>query len=319
MSFWNELGRPIRVLAPMEDFTDAALRELLLQSGRPDVFFTEFINCDGFCSAGRDAVDHRLRFSTGQHPIVAQIWGNTPETYHKTASCLQQLGFDGIDINIGCSVPKVLKNGTCAALIKQPKLVAELYNAAREGAPQLPISIKTRLGFDSIDTERWIGFLLKLKPDAIVIHGRTAKQQLRGYSNWNEISYAVELRNAINPDSVIIGNGDIHSQAELTAHAEKYGVDGVMVGRAIIANPFFFAPPPADSTLMTATKEFKINLLLKHYLIFRNTWGRNKDLRVMNKFIKPYLFGFSGAAELRRAIIEAKEYDEIVKILGGGN
>jgi tRNA-dihydrouridine synthase len=156
MNFWKQLRRPIKVQAPMEEFTDASFRELLLRFGRPDVFYTEFVNCDGYCSAGRQAVEHRLQYSQAQHPIVAQIWGKLPENFYRTAAALQQLGFDGIDINLGCSVPKVLKNSLCAGLIKYPEQVVDIFNAVKKGAPHLPISIKTRIGYVCIVTLEWI-------------------------------------------------------------------------------------------------------------------------------------------------------------------
>ena len=159
----------------MEDVTDSSFRRLIVECGSPDLLYTEFTSADGICSEGFAGVKHRLKFTEQERPLIAQIWGNTPEHYRRTAKLLAEMGFDGIDINMGCPVPKVTKKGCCSALIDTPELAKELYLAAVEGAPELPVSIKTRMGFRDDKTEEWCSFLLELEPAALILHGRIAK------------------------------------------------------------------------------------------------------------------------------------------------
>jgi len=165
-NFWKTLPRPFSVLAPMEDVTDSAFRRFIAKCGRPAVFYTEFTSTDGICSAGFSGVKHRLKYTEDERPLVAQIWGNNPDNYFKTCRILCEMGFDGIDINMGCPVPKVAKKGACSALIDNPDLARELIIAAKEAAGKIPISVKTRLGFKHLKTEEWGQTLLELKPAA---------------------------------------------------------------------------------------------------------------------------------------------------------
>jgi tRNA-dihydrouridine synthase len=329
-NFWRSIRKPISVLAPMEDVTDSAFRRIVSRCGKPDVFFTEFVNAAGMCSEGRNAVIHRLRFSEEERPIVAQIWGNKPENFRKTAADIQEMGFDGIDINMGCPVKKIVKSGTCSALIENPTLARELFLAAREGAPDIAVSVKTRLGYRTRKTTEWSEFLLELEPDVLIMHGRTAKETYGKPADWNEIGLVVELRNRMNKKTLIIGNGDVKSAEEINSYYNSYGVDGVMVGRGILHNLFLFrgfdndaradtAFDPrsgvASADFSTLTPSEKLEYLLAHITLYNEIWGVEKNFSVMKKFVKVYVNGFDGAPELRRSLMVAKGFDEMSAII----
>ena len=199
----------ITALAPMEGVTDSLFRQMICKIGRPDLFFTEFLNVEGFCSEGKEKVVHRVKFLQKEKPIVVQLWGNTPDYYEKTVRSVKKLEPDGIDINIGCSVRDILSSGKCSALIKEKDLVKEIISVVKKEAGDLPVSVKTRLGYDAIDVEGWIGFLLEQDLDLLTIHG----EHHEGYTpaKWDEISRCVELRDRISPTTLILGNGDVKS------------------------------------------------------------------------------------------------------------
>ncbi|MCA9386392.1 tRNA-dihydrouridine synthase family protein, partial [Candidatus Dojkabacteria bacterium] len=186
-----DIKKPILALAPMEDVTDFVFRELISDIAKPDVLFTEFTNVDGLFSNGKDQVIKRLKFSSNQHPIVAQIWGSTPKNYFESAKLIYDMGFDGIDINMGCPVRAVIKQRSGAALIKYKELAKEIIKAAKEGAGKLPVSVKTRIGLNKIETNEWVSFLLNQNIDVLTIHGRTAKDKSKVPANWDEIKKAV--------------------------------------------------------------------------------------------------------------------------------
>ncbi len=311
-SFWRTLGRPIKVLAPMEDVTDTVFRRVVARCGRPDVFYTEFTNTDGLCSPGREAVIHRLQFTEEERPIVAQIWGNNPEHYLRSARELAALGFDGIDINMGCPVKKIVKNGSCSALIENKPLARELIQAAKEGAGMLPVSVKTRLGFHDLRTEEWTGFILEQKPEALIVHGRIAREMSDFPAKWDEIARVVALRDRMGSDTLVIGNGDVTSLGEIAEKAERYRVDGVMVGRGIFQNLFLFDPQRAGRN---PPPPERIAMLRAHIALYRSTWGGDKSFEVMKKFVKVHIASFEGAAHLRNRLMEASGYEEIERIL----
>lgn len=308
MNFWQTLPRPIQALAPMEEVTDTVFRRIVARCGRPHVFFTEFVSADGLFSAGRDAVIHRLQYTPVEKPLVAQIWGNKPENYLKAAALLREMGFDGIDINMGCPVPKVVRHGACSALIENRALVRELLAAAREGAGGLPLSIKTRIGFRRRVTEEWIGFLLELEPEALTVHGRIAKHLSAVPADWQEIAKAVALRDAMGAKTLILGNGDVFSAAELQEKAAQSGVDGVMVGRGIFRDLFLFRPAHA---MLEMSPGQRLDLMLEHARLFMETWGETRDFAVLKKFFKIYAAGFAGAQALRTQLMAAESLAEV--------
>jgi len=306
-NFWTKLLKPFSVLAPMENVTDFVFREIVSTLlPKPDVLFTEFTNVDALTSDGYQKTIHRFKFSKNQKPIVAQIWGTNPDHFEKSAQIAEKLGFDGIDINMGCSVRAVIKIGACSALINNRPLVADIIKSAKKGSTKLPISVKTRIGFKDIITEDWITFLLEQKIDALTIHGRTAKQMSDVPANWNEIKKAVEIRNSISPDTIIIGNGDAKNQSDILEKHSKYGVDGVMVGRGIFSNPWIFEKIEKEHGFDDYKK-----VLLKHLEMYDNTMHFDK----LKKFFKMYINNFEGAGALRAKLMETKSVSEALLIL----
>lgn len=305
MSFWKKLKKPFSVLAPMEDVTDTVFRRVIIEAGRPDVFFTEFTSVDGLDSRGRDQVAKRFKYHEEERPIVAQIWGRTPEKFFKAAQHISELGFDAIDINMGCPAKDVLKQGCGASLSEKANrdLVKEIVLATREGA-KLPLSIKTRLGNKKVE-EGWLEFLLSLELDALTLHARTAKEMSLVPARWEEVGRLVKLRDALKSETVIIGNGDIKDLSDL--RIDESGADGVMVGRGIFENPWLFGREVPE-------KEKNIRLLKYHLKLWKEIWRDKKDYAILKKFFKIYIKGWEGAAELRAKMMETRNFEELEKV-----
>lgn len=307
-NFWKSLPRPFSVLAPMEDVTDVVFRSLVRECGAPDVFFSEFTSTDGMFSPGEHKVVHRLERSPDESPLVAQIWGRNPENYFKASQKLASLGFDGIDINMGCPVEKIIRSGNCSALIEEPDLAAELIAAAKEGAAGLPVSVKTRIGFKVQKTEEWTGFLLEQGIAALTVHGRIAKHLSKYSAKWEEIGKVVALRDSLKVNTTIIGNGDVLTLEEINEKHQEHGVDGVMIGRGIFENLFLFDP---DKTpLRERSIDEKLSLLMRHVELFEEFWKERKPYRVLKKFFKIYATHFAGASDLRMKLVETETSDD---------
>ena len=224
------------------------------------------------------------------------------------------MGFDGIDINMGCPVSKIIRQGHCSGLIEDKPLAKELVLAAIEGAGAVPVSVKTRLGFRQLETEEWAGHLLELPIAALTIHGRTAKQLSQGPANWEEIGKVVALRNAMRKDTLVIGNGDVLSLAEAQQKHQEYGVDGVMIGRGVFQNPFVFGGGPVSDIRELSTAG-KLDLLLAHARAFCARWGSGRRIGVLKKFFKIYVRDFSGASDLRTQLMEAQSLAELESVI----
>ena len=227
----------------MADVTDAAFRRAIAKRGKPDVMFTEFVSADGLAlapEAGRKKLLLGLIYSEAERPIVAQFFTSSPENMKKAAELAAKLKFDGIDINMGCPDKSVEKQGAGAALIKHPERARALIRAAKEGAPNLPISIKTRIGFNKPELETWLPEILKEKPAAVTIHARTRKEMSKVPAQWEFVKRAVEIRNENQSSALILGNGDVKNLDEAKRKAEETGCDGIMIGRAILKNPLLF-------------------------------------------------------------------------------
>jgi nifR3 family TIM-barrel protein len=304
----KEKGR-IYALSPMEDVTDTVFRQILCDIGKPDLFFTEFMSTDGYMSKGRDKVSHRLEFTQKERPIIFQLWGNHPENYAGTVKDIIKLKPDGIDINIGCSVRTVLNSGHCSALIRDPDLVKEIIDAVESEAKDIPVSVKTRLGYDEVITEDWFSFLLEQGLDLITVHGRISKQGYDEPAEWDEIAKVVKLRDMISPTTVILGNGDIEDLDMADEYIEKYGVDGVMVGRAVMQNPWLFGRRESIA------KEERLEVLKKHLELFKDTWEGVKPFNSQKKHIKMYISNFEGANELRMELMKCNDVDEALAIV----
>ncbi len=314
MNFWQQLKKPFFILAPMDDVTDVVFRQIVAEAAPPDVFFTEFTNVDGLFSIGRDKLLPRFKFTTEQHPIVAQIWGKNPENYLKAARLIKKLGFDGIDINMGCPDKAICKNGCCASLIDNHDLAQKIISATRKGAGGLPVSVKTRLGFKTLQTEEWLSFLLQQDLAAITIHGRTAKEMSKVPVHWDEIAKAVSLRDQIAPQTLIIGNGDILSKEEGIAKAQKYHLDGIMIGRGIFQNLWIFAKDSGFAQLTRMTPDKRVKLLLHHATLFDQTWGSTKNFAILRKFFKNYVSDFPNASDIRSELMTTTSLPEVEAI-----
>lgn len=310
-SFWQALPRPFTALAPMEDVTDTVFRRIVASCAPPDVFFTEFTSVDGLFSRGRDAVIHRLDFTRRERPIVAQIWGSTPELFYRAAKLIREMKFDGVDINAGCPEKNVVSRGGGACLIAEPSLMAEIIAATKEGAGSLPVSVKTRLGYKKI-SEDWIPFLLEQNLNALTVHGRTAAEMSKTPAHWDEIRKAVEARNEMGKDTVIIGNGDVADWAEAIKKCETYGADGAMIGRGIFRNLWAF-----DKNGVSHADNHRAMLLIlkEHIRLFDETWGTAKHFAVLKKFFKMYVQGFSGAGAVRERLMETNSRGEAEAVL----
>lgn len=321
-NFWKDLKGPLYMLAPMEDVTDTAFRELVMRistPGLPHILFTEFTSVDGLCHpVGREKVSYRLKVSDSERELldtlgiklIAQVWGNDPEKFSSALKYIEEeYSFDAIDINMGCPVKNVVAHGSGSALIDSETQAGEIIAAARESLT-LPLSVKTRIGFKYKDTERWISYLLSQPLDAITVHGRIQKQMSEGEADWNEIGRAVGLRNAIAPDIKLIGNGDVSSLEEANEKIAKYGTDGIMFGRGIFRNPWLFYPFNIDIGI----KE-RIEALRLHLDLFKKAWGEGRHFPILKRFFKIYLSDFPGAASFRSAMMDVNSFDEAEYII----
>ena len=292
----------------MADVTDAAFRKLIAKYGKPDVFWTEFVSADGLCSQGRENLKVDLIYSRNEHPIVAQIFGGHPEKIKEASRLCRELGFDGIDINMGCPDKKVEKQGAGAAMIKNPKLAIEVIRSAKEGAGDLPVSVKTRIGYSKNEINSWIPILLKENPSALTIHLRTRKEMSDVPAHWDLMREIIEHRNKISPNTLIIGNGDVKDIKDAKQKVKDTGCDGVMLGRAIFGNPWLFKPKKVF------TKE-KLKTMVEHTKLFEKILGKYKNFAIMKKHYKAYTNSFDGAKELRMKLMEASNAKEVEKIV----
>lgn len=312
-NFWQTLEKPIMILAPMEDVTDSVFRCIVATCGRPTLFFTEFTNVDGFLSEkGSETVGKRFLYTEKERPLIAQIWGENPEHFYLAAKKIVEMGFDGIDINMGCPEKSVTKKGLCSALINNPQLAHDMIQATKEGAGNLPISVKTRIGFNTIQTDEWVGFLLKQNLEALIVHGRTAKEMSEVPAHWDEIEKARILRDQISPSTILIGNGDVETLQEARQKAKQYNLDGIMIGRGIFKDPWLFNQNHNGEDI---TMEEKAKKLLEHVELFEKTWGKQKHFPIMKKFFKCYVHGIDGAAEIRTKLMECNSADDVKKTL----
>ncbi len=311
-NFWQQLPRPFFALAPMAGVTDMVFRQVIARRAKPDVFWTEFVSCDGLQSRGREALLRDLQFSDIERPIVAQVFGATPKHFYETARLIVSLGFDGIDINMGCPDKAVIAQGAGAALIRRTELAREIIVATKEGiasaGSSLPVSVKTRTGYHTDEIDTWIPILLDTKLDALTIHARTKKELSDVPARWEDVARVVEM--AQGTETVIIGNGDVRDLADAKEKAQESGVDGVMLGRAIFGNPWAF-----DVAGKVPTVEEKLLALVEHTHLFEATWGATKSFELMKKHYKAYANGFPNASDLRVRLMGCKDADEVEKIV----
>src|SRR3989344_983706 len=315
--FWATLEKPFFVLAPLADVTDAAFRRTIAKYSKPfgpAVFYTEFVSADGLILApeeGKRKLLADLQYSEGERPIVAQFFTGKPDIMERAAALAATLGFDGVDINMGCPDRSIEKQGGGAALIKNPALARELICAAKRGAPGLPISVKTRLGYNKDILEEWLPQLLAENPAVITVHARTRKEMSKVPARWERVKKAVEIRNSLGSETLILGNGDVKDVAEARQKAQESGADGIMLGRAIFGNPWLFSNSQEFENRLV---EEKLRVAVEHTKLFEELLP-HKSFAIMKKHYKAYAHGFEGAAELRARLMETQNANEVAEII----
>ncbi len=312
MSFWQTLPKPFFCIAPLANVTDPAFRRIIAKYGKPDVMWTEFVSADGLFKGGYDALVKDLAFTDAERPIVAQFFSKSPELMKRAAKLAVELGFDGIDINMGCPDQNVCKQGAGAAIIKNPQLAKELIRATKEGVAEagsaIPVSVKTRSGYNADEIETWIPALLEEKPAALTLHARTKKDMSKVPARWELVARAVELRNQISPETVIIGNGDVKDVEDARAKAAASGCDGVMFGRAIFGNPWLLSGNPRPGF------GERVRVLVEHTKLFSELLP-HKSFSIMKKHFKSYLHGEGYSKQLFLELMDAKTPEEALRIL----
>ncbi len=317
--FWAELSTPIFALAPMSGVSDSVFRQLISRHGKPDICFTEFVPCAGLRSpAGRKRLLPSLEFTPGERPLVAQVFGSHPDDFYEAAQLLGELGFDGIDLNTGCPDRRVMKQGAGAALLENPKLIAQIVRAIKRGAGKLPVSIKTRLGYPDVSGfGEWLKFLLEAEPAAVTIHWRRRRETYGTPAHWDQAAVVVQAARDLGSEALIIGNGDVANRAEARRLCRETGVDGVMFGRAALGNPWLFDETAKAEDISC---ERRLRVMLEHMELYETTFGRlegrwpQRPFAMMKKHFKAYASGFYGARELRTRLMQTRNYQEVKEI-----
>ncbi len=296
----------------MADVTDPAYRRLIAEYGAPDVTWTEFVSADGlYATRERKGMKDEenplmrdLQYGEGERPILAQLFSSNPESMKYAAGLCKELGFDGIDINMGCPDKSIEKQGAGAAMIKNPERAREVYRAAASSG--LPVSVKTRIGYNQETMEEWLPQILEEKPAALTVHLRTRKEMSKVPAHWELMEKAVAIRDRISPDTLIIGNGDVTSIADAKEKAAATGADGIMLGRAIFGNPWVFT----NRAYEEITPQEKLEALEKLALYFSEITPP-KHFHILKKHFKAFVHGWDNAAELRGRLMETSSYEEL--------
>ncbi len=360
MSFWQTIDRPIIGLSPMDGVTDASFRFITAKHGRPDVTLTEFVNVESAFFTPH-ALIKDLTYCEIERPAVAQIYGHKPELFYQVAHVVCELGFDGLDINMGCPAKKVAARGAGAGLIRTPEVARAIIRAARRGIqdwfagqtlsdvqmpPRLveyvrtsnrlrcglesaaerrliPLSVKTRLGYDDVIVEEWIGNLLEEEPAAITLHGRTLKQGYKGCADWDAIARAAEV--AKGSSTLILGNGDLQNMEEVYGRLRNTNLAGVLVGRATQGNPWIFGSKDQVKRALCEERNLAIQqapiglferfaVMVEHASHFETFWGSVKFVG-MRKHLAWYCRESRGAAQLRARLVRTHNVSEVVECL----
>lgn len=346
--FWNKLPKPFFCIAPMADVTDVAFRSMFVKYGKPDVMWTEFVSADGLCDKnGRKALKIDLKFDKKERPIVAQLFSSNREKMREASEYVASLGFDGIDINMGCPDRSIEKQGAGAAMMKDMEKASKIIQAVKDGIidsgkKNISVSVKTRIGYNKNQIDEWIPFLLSQDIDALTVHARTRKEMSLVPARWEHVKEVVEIRNKMGVKTKIIGNGDVRSIDDGINKWKETGCDGIMVGRGIFGNPWFFSglksfrsghiskstnisflgnfsarasrPAQVFSQYVPSLQE-RLNILIEHTKLFEKMLGKVKNFNIMKKHYKAYVNGWEGAKELRVKLMDAKNAKEVEKIV----
>lgn len=317
-SFWKKLPKPFFALAPMADVTDPAYRRLIAECGSPSVTWTEFVSADGLFHTRekKGMLDEEnplvrdFQYTEGERPIVAQIFSSTPEMIEYACALAAKLGFDGVDINMGCPDKSIEKQGAGAAMIRTPELLAPIMEAARRGANGIPVSIKTRIGYNQEVMDEWLPVILATHPDALTVHLRTRKEMSKVDAHWDLMARAVQLRDVHSPETVILGNGDVKDLADARAKAEATGADGIMLGRAIFGNPWLFTDrKPEDITPRERLEA--LSLLTQYFSELKPA----KSFHLLKKHFKVFVTGWDGASQTRARLMDAPSLEALQFLL----
>ena len=314
-NIWSDLKKPFLILAPMEGVTDPPFRAVIAKAGRPDLFFTEFTNVSSFASEkGRKNALERLKVISTDSPIIAQIWGKNPDHFSEISEALESLGFSGIGLNFGCPDRHVNRAGGGAAMIKTPDLAIECFRKAK-ASTNLPVSIKTRLGFTYVDEwKNWLSVLLSEHPAALTVHLRTRKEMSKVPAHFELIPEIINLRNELSKDTKLIINGDIKDKNHAKELYEKYPeIDGFMIGRGVFQNPFCF-------TDHIGTREELLSLLHFHLDKFDEENSENQhSFEPLKHYFKIYLNSFPGASDIRNELMQTHSTAEARAVLKSHN
>ena len=323
----------------MADVTDCAFREIIAKYGKPQVFWTEFVSADGLAHPkAREKLLIDLKYSEAERPIVAQIFGSNPDNIREAAKLCNELGFDGIDINMGCPDKSIEKQGAGAGMIKNPKLARAIIRAAKEGAGGLPVSVKTRIGYNKNEMETWLPELLAEDIAVLTVHLRTRKEMSLVPAHWELMKRVVEIRDEMKKDTLIFGNGDVIDLKDGENKIKESGCDGVMLGRAIFGNPWLFSreqkasleehknflqkifsvrrrcSSQGSSQELSVLVREKLKVMVEHTKLFEKLLGEHKNFAIMKKHYKAYVNNFEGAKELRVKLMDASSAGEVETI-----
>jgi nifR3 family TIM-barrel protein len=353
-NFWEKLNKPFFVLAPMADVTDPAFRRIIAKYGKPDVTWTEFVSADGLAHPiAREKLMRDLEYTEGERPIVAQLFSSHPEQMRTAARIVAELGYDGIDINMGCPDRSIEKQGAGAAMMKTPEIAGLIIQAAKDGikdaGKDIPLSVKTRVGYNQVQIDSWIPYILSQNIATLTVHARTRKELSSVPANWSYVKKVVDIRNKMGVKTKIIGNGDVHNVEHGRQLAEETGCDGIMIGRAIFGNPWMFAdikkgasqkysrpnkikqffsklysrfvPSYKDRYWLENKIEIpvpeRLRVLVEHTKLYEELLGDIKSFSIMKKHYKAYCNGFPGAKELRMQLMDSSSAEEVEKIVNG--
>lgn len=325
MSFWQELKKKnpngIMVLAPMADVTDPAFRRVIAKYGKPDVIWTEFVSADGLFLGGFEHLVKDLAFTEEERPIVAQFFTSKPEMMQKAVELAVDMGFDGVDINMGCPDKSIEKQGAGSAHIKNPDLAQKVILSAMEGAKKdgknIPVSVKTRIGYNKNELETWLPAILETNPAVVTIHARTRKEMSLVPARWEHVKRAVEIRDNFidskgnKSQTLIFGNGDVTDLEDAERKVKETGCDGVMLGRAIFGNPWCFSRTVKREDVSIPDI---LRVMVEHTKLFEELLP-HKSFAIMKKHYKAYVNGWDGAKELRLKLMETKTAGEVEEIV----
>lgn len=308
MNFWDQFQDGFTCLAPMEGVTDIAFRQVVAKAARPDIFFTEFTNVNSYSSEkGRPNALERLRYEPSEQPIVAQIWGKTPEMFMETVQAVKDLGYQAVDINMGCPERHVVATGGGSGLIRTPELATQILRAA-QSISSITVSVKTRLGYSRVDEWRsWLSALLNEHPAALTVHLRTKKEMSKVDAHYELIPEIVALKNELSPETKLIINGDIKSAADAQKFIEQ-GANGIMIGRGVFQNPYCFEREPKEHS-----REELLGLMRYHLDLYEKYDLHPYD--PLKHFYKIYINNFPGASDLRAELMQTKTIAEARAII----